>query len=572
MEKLGQNNIYSQYLGNKAILRTYKGTDLINEYVPLYTPPVDWSDIRTDCPENSIALYAAHSVDYSSYDNLGFTATCVGGYNVFIDGDQYGTTYASGSNCTITWSSLTLTTGDNITTPSALKAHKIWIEPAIESSSITAFKCARVSASGQEEQGLLWAHFNISNYISISKAFGLANNYDNSILTATTAKNNILNITICDAAFTRTASLQYVPLLCGDRNSRDISNLFSNSGSPSVSLKNFVPSQMVQVFREDSIKKISLKNVDTSSVKVFRACFYDNRQIEKVPAFDFSSAENMQNFLYRNISLNNTILDVRSAKNLQIIGCYSTSSQYSMQGFKGLRVSNEAPFDYATPPQINVNYTGLDRNALVQLFNDLPYNVGYTAYNTATISDNIVSFGGPTGYLRLAIFPAASANWEITLKATTTYYSDQNQQRLIAGGAFYVRTKPGSLIWQLYLAGSEVDLGGTVSNYPYLKLIKIDSTISAYMSTDGTNWELKKENISIGNINDAILNLGASNLSWRGTLDLNETHIKVNSVYWFRGQPAITKTLSCVGCTGTADLTAEDKDIALNKGWSLTLS
>ena len=56
--------------------------------------PADWSDIRKDCPANSIALYAGVKSDYSAYDNLGFTATCTGGYNVFIDGVQYGTTYA----------------------------------------------------------------------------------------------------------------------------------------------------------------------------------------------------------------------------------------------------------------------------------------------------------------------------------------------------------------------------------------------------------------------------------------------------------------------------------------------
>ena len=42
-----------------------------------------------------------------------------------------------------------------------------------------------------------------------------------------------------------------------------------------------------------------------------------------------------------------------------------------MDGFKGLRVSNQAPFSGSTP-QINVSYTGMDRAALVQLFNDLP--------------------------------------------------------------------------------------------------------------------------------------------------------------------------------------------------------
>ena len=61
METIGNKNIQSQFLGEHPIVRTYKGDELINEYKPLYNPPSDWKDIRTDCPENSIALYAAHS-------------------------------------------------------------------------------------------------------------------------------------------------------------------------------------------------------------------------------------------------------------------------------------------------------------------------------------------------------------------------------------------------------------------------------------------------------------------------------------------------------------------------------
>ena len=129
--------------------------------------PADWSDIRKDCPANSIALYAGHKEDYSQYDNLGFTANCTGGYNVFIDGTQYGSTYASGTQCNITWSTSGITTGDIITTPSLLKAHKIWIEPATEGAEITKFCCQRVAASGNEAQGILWAHFNISNTINL---------------------------------------------------------------------------------------------------------------------------------------------------------------------------------------------------------------------------------------------------------------------------------------------------------------------------------------------------------------------------------------------------------------------
>ena len=63
----------------------------------------------------------------------------------------------------------------------------------------------------------------------------------------------------------------------------------------------------------------------------------------------------------------------------------------------------------------------------------------------------------------------------------------------------------------------------------------------------------------------------ASNYYLRGSIDLNNTYIKVGSDYFYRGMVPMTKTCSIVGATGTADLTQEDKNIILNKGWSLTV-
>ena len=75
-------------------------------------------------------------------------------------------------------------------------------------------------------------------------------------------------------------------------------------------------------------------------------------------------------------------------------------------------------------------------------------------------------------------------------------------------------------------------------------------------------------------IGDKIINLLRNRVGSSGGdswMDLNETYIKVNRVPWFTGKPAMTKTCSIVGATGTADLTQDDKNIILNKGWSLTV-
>ena len=183
--------------------------------------PSDWSDIRKDCPENSIALYAGVKADYSAYNNLGFTATCTGGYKVFIDGVQYGSTYASGAQCSITWSNYTATAGESITTPEALTAHKIWIEPATSGNNITQFRCNRVAASGTEEQGVLWCHLNLTNAIKIVGLMSAEVNYHNRLVKALTSKNNLIIYTVSPnpsqsgfyTSFAYCSPLEYLPVL-----------------------------------------------------------------------------------------------------------------------------------------------------------------------------------------------------------------------------------------------------------------------------------------------------------------------------------------------------------------------
>ena len=376
METLSIRNV-----ANASVFR-----QLMSQQTGWTNKPSDWSDIRKDCPADSIALYAGVKSDYSAYDNLGFTATCTGGYNVFIDGTQYGTTYASDSQCSITWSTSGITTGDDITTPSALKAHKIWVEPATSGNNITAFHCARVAASGTEQQGILWAHFNISNSIDATSMFGNTDNsFRQQVLQAITAKNNTLKIDTSASAFVRVCqSLTYLPVIDGQNN--NLSNAF-------------------QTFADcPSLPNINVKNFAST---ILHATFRGARALNKLPkGIDYSVAVRMVDYLTNAVALEDTILDVSDATALKAIGCYGTS-QYFMSGFKGLRVSSSAPFNYATSPQINVSYTGMDRAALVQLFNDLP-----------SVSDGqIINVTGTTGSEDLTgadVLIATNKGWSVT--------------------------------------------------------------------------------------------------------------------------------------------------------------
>ena len=380
--------------------------------------PADWSDIRLDCPENSIALYAAHPSDFSAYDNLGFTATCTGGYNVFIDEVQYGTTYASGATCSITWSTSGITTGDDITTPNAMKAHKIWIEPATEGAEITAFKMRRVASSGREAQGLLWAHFNIDNVINLNDSFAAYSNCYEPLMLAATAKNNVIKCSglihlgqVADLG-NYASNVEYLPNFDLQNNTmkgEGAFNVLTTALLNQVNLKNGTISGSIMSFSHNAtkLKKIITKNINIIPTNC-ESAFRNNQSLEELPPnIDYSNATKMSLYITNAVALKDTVLDVSAAKNLTTIGCYGTS-QYFMNGFKGLRVSNEAPFDSSTSPQINVSYTGMDRQALVTLFNDLPTVTG----------GQIINIVGCTGTSDLTADDKAIATdkgWTLTL-------------------------------------------------------------------------------------------------------------------------------------------------------------
>lgn len=570
--------------------------------------PSDWSDIRKDCPANSIALYAGHTADYSQYDNLGFTANCTGGYNVFIDGVQYGSTYASGAQCSITWSSLALTTGDDITTPSALKAHKIWIEPATEGNNITSLKSYRVAASGIEEQGILWAHFNLTNKINIRNSFSTYNGTYNVNLFAITAKNDLIKTTDTlkgiinqgtDKGFRCSQYIEYLPAFYSQNAMTPVDFQAQNATAKLHTIRLYGDStyrlDYYSFSRSVNFKKIKTKKKMTTFSEIYNA-FLGDLSLEELPDIDYSNAIAMQDFLTNAISLKDTVLDVSAATKLRKIGTYGSSS-YFMGGLKGLRVSNEAPFDGAAP-QINVNYTGLDRNALVQLFNDLPYNVGYEVVGSPTISSGVASGFSASDYVNTSLsLNNTEEDWEMVIDATTTSLVDSGLGNFFGNssgmGTIGISVNYGQKL-SAYISNSNDErlLNGAIgarvysSGVNYLLKIsqkKINNNVFNFMvkSSDdgGQTWITEYDVNSTYPIRtSAPIYFGSAGNSsfatqyFRGNINLNNTYIKINGVYWFNGQPAMTKTLSCVGATGTADLTADDKDIALNKGWSLTLS
>lgn len=307
--------------------------------------------------------------------------------------------------------SIPITVGYPIDYPSgASKAHIIDIFPQTEGNDITAFHCVRVGSSGVEHQGVLWVHFNLSNFIDIN-ALLRTGTTDNIQCKAITAKNNNIKVNNILEFCRYAENLEYVAQLTGDGTSQySIASTFYQCYKiKQISLKNMLITQAGTAFykcyelEEIITSNVLLQPTNDTLASAYGSCY---KLKSPLPTTYTTSLTNMNNYFTYTTGLDDIVLDVSSATNLGIIGCLGSSGRF-MSSFKGLRVSSSAPFNNATSPQINVSYTGMDRTALVQLFNDLP-----------TVSGGqVINITGTTGSEDLTgedVMIAANKGWTVT--------------------------------------------------------------------------------------------------------------------------------------------------------------
>lgn len=369
-----------------------------------------WPDIRPAARPNAIAIMAGVKADYSAYDNLGFTATCEGGYNVYIDGVQYGSTFSSGAQCSITWSQYSATTGFSVSYPEELTAHIVQIAPATSGNNITAFASARVASSGDEAQGMIWLHYNLSNEISLNNATRNYPKSRNINLVAVTAKKGIIKaINTYGFISSLSTKLAFSPNLdltsgiayladgniCGARvKTLEIKNINNTATTFSSAFANCT-----------ALEKVKFTDTETGNISNFSQLFLNCITLKELPDINYTNAANMTSFITNAKSLKDFVLDLSYAGKLKAFGVYGNSSN-RVDGLKGLLVSQNAPFT-GSSPQINVSYTGLDQNALVALFNSLP---------TVT-AGQIINITGATGASALTaqqLAIATNKGWTVT--------------------------------------------------------------------------------------------------------------------------------------------------------------
>ena len=172
---------------------------------------------------------------------------------------------------------------------------------------------------------------------------------------------------------------------------------------------------------------------------------------------------------------------------------------------------------------------------------------------TPTVQDGRVSGFSSSNYIYLSSFPYVSKDWELVIKANTTYNSSQNQQRLLRINSYFQLQVSGpNLSYQFYY-GSEPPFVFNNSNtdYPFVKLKKQGDTLSFAVSSNGTTYENISQSVTIPvSATDGKLNFGYTNgNNWYGIIDLNRSYIKIDDTkyklqavvgYTVVGSPTIT--------------------------------
>ena len=582
-----------------------------DEDYPEWKKPSDWMDLRSGASDNSIYFLVGHSgpvlsegtYTVSKYNKFTVFAEVTGNvsYDVYVDGLKVATT-AQNSYTTLNWAALytsgLVSTVHTTTHPESLVQHIVRITPSDRSKS---FVTVRATPSAFESsQGLLWAHFCIGTTAIYLNNFA-GNNGDsdpmNPICEAITSREGCLYVKGLAYAFFKMAALQSVPVLDGS----SVSSVACNSmvrgtnNLRTISFRNLTGVAGGIFQGASKLEHIYAENSMFYGLEMCNNC----SSLKEIPPIKSDTLTSTSSMFGGCVSLGDTHFDLSDAKLMTI---FTLGGSVALPGIKSVVVSPEAPFNSSTSPQISVRYAGMNKEALVNLFKSMPYNVGYMLVGSPTITDGIAGNFSGTDYVKTSqvLETGQQDTFEFKTKFVKTASASLplffNTGRFVCSGATgqppYIALRnygenQGSY-GSRWTAFKGTATQGFNTNTPYwVKMGHDGSYIYLDVSTDGTNytnWISVPTKISSGAAADWVaptvtgspqtaLGFAPTDYYLHGTMDLNETSITKNGALWFRGTAtAMTKTCDVRNCTGTADLTAADKAIAEDKFWSLIVA
>lgn len=351
-----------------AVAADLENIDEVATNVAQWQKPADWVDIRSGALPNSVYFLVGHSADYATYPTFGFTATTSEGtYDVFVDGIKQAT-IASGTATTLDWATLQLASGYTITTPEALVSHIVRVTPSSSTATLTGIKTTLGA-----NYGVLWAHFNVANPINLDGLFNQGSNNDATkrcyVLQAVTSYNGEIQISVPSGiwgAFHYCRVLKEIPTLVyagsstseksGYRTFRQCYEL------KKVKLVNFGRISGESTFMSTNVQEIVAEN---SCFVVKNYCFNDCKKLKKLPPIIPSG--NMYLSFTNLANLEPTFVDFSAGTSFQNITFTGDNNNF-VSGLKGIVLNPNA----TATSSFSVAYTGLDRQALVNLFNSMP--------------------------------------------------------------------------------------------------------------------------------------------------------------------------------------------------------
>ena len=356
--------------------------------------PADWIDIRSGAKGNSVYFLVAHSepvlsegtYTISQYPKFACYARVqeVNTYDVFVDGVKVATS-ASETVTTLDWAQLytagTIAGGHPVTTPYNFITHIVRMTPTNRTDTLNSAKTS--SITGQVNQGLLWAHFETSTPMWLTYAFGAESSKRFPLLQAITAKDNKITYTVAAQSnqsglynfASYCTSLVQIPVLEAESTTYKSGGYLSFTRVPAkkIIIKNNNGQEDFAMVNQAYAQTIDIENgLLLASTTQTQTDAHNMTNLKALPSLNESNSTTFQ--AYGLTSLGPTVLDDSKNSSRTLLRFYGTSSS-PVRGLKGLTVSNSAPFTGASP-QINVSYTGLDRAALVNLFNSLPTVTG----------------------------------------------------------------------------------------------------------------------------------------------------------------------------------------------------
>lgn len=390
-------------------------------------------------------------------------------------------------------------------------------------------------------QGILQAQINIKNKIDLNNAFS-SDTIQNPLLKSIEGnlnlkdKNSLVHFNCGNNATQHIDQIIYE-----DSDELDITNALNNNASVKY-IKidaNIYPSVTSKFANNSNLEKIDSILPIEAGISAF-----ENTNLKQIPNTTFNNPD-QSSVLTNDSNLSPTTLDFSDKDNMTRLGVYGEESD-EISNLQFVKVSTEAPFD-GDSPQIKVDYTGLDKQALVSLFESMPYNVGYTEVGSPTIIDGVVSNFSANDYVRTTKPVVFSSNMSIELCIKYSNWTDGRIFRFGTDSTTAYNLRHGSNgKFRYYALDTIYTTDANIADYSYVKVITsngLGNNVVIQVSTDGANWTNTTLTAASGTQTEPGTNLPAVfGRTIVGSIDIKETYIKVNGVTWFNG--AATRQLN----------------------------